>query len=82
MSKIIKRLKVKRYKDENAHLKENIMKMKQKVAFFEVITNSAEQYGSRNNTVISDSPNAVDDKNLAILVIKVFQTCGFITSGI
>ena len=50
--------------DENTTLKEWCSKLEQRLVVFESSTNSLEQYGRRNNIVISGIPDSVDINHL------------------
>ena len=51
---------IKRLQDENATLRERCSKLEQRLVAFESSTNNLEQYGRRNNIVISGIPDSVD----------------------
>ena len=50
----LKNVMIKRLQDENVILRERCSKLEQKLVEFECSTNNLEQYGRRNNIVISD----------------------------
>ena len=55
---------IKRLQDENAILRDCCSKLEQRLVAFESSTNNLEQYGRRNNIVISGIPDSVDINHL------------------
>ena len=51
---------IKRFQDENVILRDRCSKLEQKLVEFEYSTNNLEQYGRRNNIIISGIPDSVD----------------------
>ena len=51
---------IKRLQDENATLRERCSKLEQRPVVFESSTNYLEQYGRRNDIVISGIPDSAD----------------------
>ena len=62
---------IKRLQDENVILRDRCSKLEQKLVEFEYSTNNLEQYGRRNNVVISGIPDNVDVNQLEESVTKV-----------
>ena len=50
--------------DENVILRDTCRKLEQKLVEFEFSTNNLEQYGRRNNVIISGIPDSVDNNQL------------------
>ena len=61
---------IKRLQDKNATLREQCSKLEQRLVAFESSTNNLEQYGRRNNIVISDNPVSADINQLEESVTK------------
>ena len=55
---------IKILQDENVILRDRCSKLEQKLVEFEYSTNNLEQYGRRNNIVISGIPDSVDVNQL------------------
>ena len=62
---------IKRLQDENATLREWCSQLEQRLVVFESSTNNLEQYGRRNNIVISGIPDSVDVNHLEELVTEI-----------
>ena len=62
---------IKRLRDENGILRDRCSKLQQKVVEFEYSTNNLEQYGRRNNIVISGIPDTVDVNQLEESVAEI-----------
>ena len=59
--------------DENATLRERCSKLEQRLVAFESSTNNLEQYGRRNNIVISGIPDSVDINHLEESVTEILS---------
>ena len=59
--------------DENANLREGCSKLEQRLVAFESFTNNLEQYGRRNNIVISGIPDSVDVNHLEESVTEILS---------
>ena len=57
--------------DENATLRERCSKLEQRLVVFESSTNNLEQYGRRNNIVISGISDSVDIYHLEESVTEI-----------
>ena len=64
---------IKRLQDENATLRERCSKLEQRLVAFESSTNNLEQYGRRNNIVISGIPDSVDINHLEESVTEILS---------
>ena len=62
---------IKRLQDENVILRDRCSKLEQKLVEFECSTNNLEQYGRRNNTIISRIPDSVDNNQLEVSVTEI-----------
>ena len=62
---------IKRLQDENATLRDRCSKLEQRLIEFESSTNNLEQYGRRNNIVISVIPDSVDINELEESVTEI-----------
>ena len=62
---------IKRLQDENVILGDRCSKLEQKLVEFEYSTNSLEQYGRRNNIIISGIPDSVDVNQLEESVTEI-----------
>ena len=62
---------IKRLRDENTILRDRCSKLEQKIVEFEYSTNNLEQYGRRNNMVISGIPDSIDVNQLEESVAKI-----------
>ena len=58
---------------ENGTLRERCSKIEQRLVAFESSTNNLEQYGRRNNIVISGIPDSVDINHLEESVTEVIS---------
>ena len=55
---------IKQLQDEHVILRDRCHKLEQKLVEFECSTNNLEQYGSRNNIIISGIPDSIDNNQL------------------
>ena len=64
---------IKRLQDENALLRSRCSKLEDKVVSLESSVNQVEQYGRRNNIIISGIPDDVADDNLEDAVTSIME---------
>lgn len=64
---------IKRLQDENELLRARCSKLEDKVVSLETSVNQVEQYGRRNNIVISGIPDDIDDDELEDAVTSIMQ---------
>ena len=62
---------IKRLQDENVILRDRCSKLEQKFVELECSTNYLEQYGKKNNIIISDIPCSVDVNQLEESVTEI-----------
>ena len=62
---------IKRLQDENVILRDRCSKLEQKLVEFEYSNNNLEQYGRRNNIIISGIPGSVDVNQLEESVTEI-----------
>ena len=62
---------IKRLQDENVILKDRCSKLEQKLVEFEYSANNLEQYGRRNNIIITGIPDSVDVNQLEESVTEI-----------
>ena len=62
---------IKRLQDENVILRDRCSKLEQKFVELECSTNYLEQYGKKNNVIISDIPYSVDVNQLEESVTEI-----------
>ena len=62
---------IKRLQDENVILRDRCSKLEQKFVELECSTNYLEQYGKKNNVIISDIPCSVDVNQLEESVTEI-----------
>ena len=67
----MKNVFIKRLQDENALLRSRCSKLEEKVVSLESSVNQVEQYGRRNNIVISGIPDDVADDDLEDAVTSI-----------
>ena len=67
---------IKRLQDENEALRNRCCKLEQRIIEFESSTNNLEQYGRRNNIVISGIPDSVDTNTLEDSVTEILSDIG------
>ena len=73
---------IKRLQEENDLLRARCSKLESKVINLESSINHIEQYGRRNNIVISGIPDDINDNNVESTVIKLMKDVdGYIDSG-
>ena len=64
---------IKRLQDENELLRARCRKLEDKVVSLETSVNQVEQYGRRNDLVISGIPDDIDDDELQDVVTSIMQ---------
>ena len=64
---------IKHLQEENQNLQQKGNKLEEKIVKLETEQNSLAQYGRRNNIVISEIPDSIDDNNLENTVISVMS---------
>ena len=64
---------IKRLQDENALLRSRCSKLEDKVVSHELSVNQVEQYGRRNNIVITGIPDDTDDDDLEDSVTSIMK---------
>ena len=72
---------IKRLQDENELLRARCSKLEDKVVSLETSVNQVEQYGRRNNIVISGIPDDVDDDELEDAVTSIMQDVGVVVQS-
>ena len=70
---ILKDVIIKRLQDENELLHAKYNKLENKVVSLESSINQVEQYGRRNNIVISNIPNDIGDNDLQNTVVDTMK---------
>ena len=70
---ILKDVIIKRLQDENELLRAKYNKLENKVVSLESSINQVEQYGRRNNIVISNIPNDIGDNDLQNTVVDTMK---------
>ena len=64
---------IKRLQDENVILRNRCSNLEQKLTEFETSTNKLEQYGRRNNIIISGIPDSVKTEDLEESVTEILR---------
>ena len=64
---------IKRLQDENVILRNRCSNLEQKLIEFETSTNKLEQYGRRNNIIISGIPDSVNTEDLEESVTEILS---------
>ena len=67
----LKNVIIKRLQDENVILRDRCRKLEQELVEFECSANNLEQYGKRNNIIISGIPDSVDNSELEESVTEI-----------
>ena len=67
----LKNVIIKRLQDENVILRDRCRKLEQELVEFECSANNLEQYGKRNNIIISGIPDSVDNSQLEESVTEI-----------